>query len=281
MDPLRQSLPSTHPQLADPDPLRTGQPPVAPTAPASTARAEPGRANHVQSFTPHSPQGPALPHPTPERSGPPVSAGMLAFLRSNGQPFPTSEDGTPLYKQNDRAAGGNWGRTTLGKERTIGGRGCAMTSMAMAVSKLSGQTVTPQVLDAYLDAHGGYKGDALVWSKAGQAVQPSLQVKKHNQWDLAAIDTSLAEGRPVVLAVDYKPGASGGSLGTDHWVCLTRRDSADPSLYYANDPATGEEIAFRMQKEGSLRQVPTRPRQAIKGYRTSGEFVTLGHGGAP
>lgn len=281
MDPLRQSLPPTHPQLADPDSLHTGQPPLPPTAPASSTRAEPGRANHVQSFTSHSPHGSALPHPTPERAEPSVSAGTLAFLRSNGQPFPTSEDGTPLYKQNDRAPGGNWGRTTLGQQRTIGSRGCAMTSMAMALSKLSGQAITPLVLDSFLDAHGGYKGDALVWAKAGQAVHPSLHVQKHTHWDLAAIDGSLAEGRPVVLAVDYKPGSSGGSLGTDHWVCLTRRDSVDPSLYYANDPATGAQIAFRLQEDGSLRQVPTRPGQAVKGYRTSGEFVTLGHGGAP
>ncbi|XXF78503.1 C39 family peptidase [Myxococcaceae bacterium GXIMD 01537] len=275
--------------------------------PAATAE---GRgANLVEPFVPRPPPPPAR-RPAQGRDAPVMTAGSLAFTgkaprtagapasegarpgathtfsRTDGTPFPTSRDGTPRYKQNDREAGGNWGATLLGegaKALSIGLVGCAMSSVAMALSKLSGETLTPARLDAHLDTHEGYRRDAktgllsnsMMWAVAGTAVQPPIEVTRITQWDLGAIDASLAEGRPVVIGVDYKPGQSGGNQGTDHWVCLTSRDAEDPGLYHANDPTTGDEVWFRRQPDGTLKQVASRPDEVLTGYKSSGEYVVF------
>jgi hypothetical protein len=78
----------------------------------------------------------------------------------------------------------------------------------------------------------------------------------------------------VVLGVDYKDGASGGSLGTDHWVCLTRREPGPPELYFANDPANGQEIRFLRQPDGTLLEEKLNAGRAKK-CNSSGELVTF------
>jgi Peptidase_C39 like family len=251
--------------------------------------------NLVERFVAHATQ-PRAQQGAEERSGPAepaMTAGALAFagkarakpphtfLRSDGKPFPVSQDGTPLYKQNDRAEGGNWGGTKLGggaNATSIGRQGCALTAMAMALSKLTGQTLTPALLDAHLDAHNGYAKDSrgketdrLRWQVVGNAARPPVTVTRLKQGDLDSIRSSLDTGRPVVLGVDYRKDEK-----TDHWVCLTRRDPSDAALYYANDPATGREICFRQDEEGRLVQVPgPGDKPLARPYRSSGEFVTF------
>jgi hypothetical protein len=217
--------------------------------------------------------------------GPSITAGLLAlggavaapansFLRTNGVPFPTSSEGTPRYKQGDP----EWGSRLLGDgasvSRTISLRGCAMTSVAMALSKLSGETITPAVLDAFLDKKNGYDTNAIRWGVAGKVTQQPISLDKKTAWNLDTISAELAAGRPVVIGVDYKAGSSGGGLGTDHWVCLTRRESGPPELYCANDPASGEEIRFLRQPDGTLLEEKLNAGRAKK-CKSSGEFVTF------
>jgi LysM repeat protein len=90
-------------------------------------------------------------------------AGAAAPAAAGGHA--ASPDGTPLYRQGDAA----WGHTVLGHSRTISQAGCAMTSVAMAISKISGHRIDPGQLDSYLDQHHGYAGDALKWDTAAQA----------------------------------------------------------------------------------------------------------------
>lgn len=287
---ILQRILTLNPQIKDPNRIAKGAllrlPAV--TAQASQRQGEP-RNNRVEEFVCRAPMSPAYLPPraaVPKEQG--VTAGAFAcmgpptkatrsFLRTNGTPFSTSADGTPQYKQNDVEAGGNWGTRLLGDgatmPATIGSKGCAMTSVAMALSKLSGETITPAVLDGFLDAHEGYVGNGIQWSTAGKVMDPSISVRKTTTWSLDTLNQELDAGRPVVLGVDYRDGASGGKLGTDHWVCLTRRDK-ESGVYFANDPATGSEITFRRQADGTLLE------EALHGNRTqrcrsSGEFVTF------
>jgi len=181
-----------------------------------------------------------------------------------------SPDGTPLYRQGDAA----WGQTVLGHSRTISQAGCAMTSVAMAISKISGRSIDPAQLDRYLDQHHGYSGDALKWDTAAQAA--GLHGGKQ-AWSLQAVNRQLDAGRPVVVGVDYRTGGSGGSNGTDHWIAITARGQENGRpVYYANDPATGKQIKL-YENNGQLKQ------QDGKGYRTTGELVvfTGGRAAAP
>ncbi|HEX8705544.1 MAG TPA: C39 family peptidase [Myxococcaceae bacterium] len=287
---LRQIL-TLNPQIKDQNQIAQGatlQLPVAQQA--STGPAQPEqKTNLLEAFVSRfSTTLTSLAPRQAESGGAALTAGALAcmgtpamqaatFLRTNGVPFQTSPDGTPKYKQADYEAGGNWGARYLGEsadtQRTIASRGCAMTSVAMALSKLSGETITPAVLDAFLDAKNGYLGNAIKWDTAGKVTESRIAVAKTTAWNLDTVNAELAAGRPVVLGVDYKAGKSGGNLGTDHWVCLTRRDPTEPNRYFANDPATGTEISFLKQPNGKL--LEEQPPTHRKPYKSSGEFVTF------
>src|SRR3954469_364746 len=117
-------------------------------------------------------------------------------------PKPDADHGTPLYSQHDP----RWSHRTLGRHYTVGNAGCAMTAMAMAISKISGHPITPGQLDHWNDQHHGYFGDNLIWENAGRAGGLTAIRPK---FSLDAIDRNLKHGRPVVIGVDYKSGGIG------------------------------------------------------------------------
>jgi len=223
-------------------------------------------------FAPAAPSSPSAPA-QPAQPGPSAPTGWQPAARGTGtvdvfQPaartFATSADGTPLFKQSDA----DWGARRLGNSATISAAGCAMTSSAMAMSKILGETITPADLDAWLDTNHGYSGDALDWSRltAFKRLLPEL-----TPFSLANIDASLDAGRPVVLGVDYKPGSGGGANGTDHWVAVTGRTVApDGSVsYQANDPGTGNVITLKPDRAGRLVGDGV---GALGTYRSSGQL---------
>lgn len=177
------------------------------------------------------------------------------------QGIPHSEDGTPLFRQGDP----RWGRRQLGptSDTTIAAAGCAMTAMAMALSKVAGSTYTPLQLDTYLDVSEGYKGGAIVWDVAARIA--GFRAGKV-PWSRERVAAELADGRPVVVGVDYKPGSQGGKDGTDHWIVITA--TTDAELFSANDPATGEAILLKPREDGTLFGGP-------QGYVTTGQMVVL------
>ncbi|MFP2957563.1 transglycosylase SLT domain-containing protein [Myxococcus sp. 1LA] len=182
----------------------------------------------------------------------------------DGRQFPTSRDGTPMYKQGDP----QWGSRRLGTSSSLSAAGCAMTATAMAVSKITGKTINPGEMDAYLDRNNGYSGNALKWGSA--AAMGGLGAAKQ-AWKLDTINKQIDAGRPVVVGVDYKAGSGGGANGTDHWITITGRGTQNGKpVYYANDPATGKEITLNVQ--GS------RLSGGPQGYKTTGELVTFSGG---
>ncbi|WP_434384694.1 C39 family peptidase [Melittangium boletus] len=180
-------------------------------------------------------------------------------------------EGVPLFRQGDAA----WGQRILGKDRTIHGAGCAMTSVAMAISKISGQAINPGELDEYLDSHAGYsvsssgvQGNGLKWNVAAKS--RGLSASRWSSCQLSMIDKELSAGRPVVAGVDYKAGSDGGANGTDHWVTIVgKSQKGAESLYSAHDPATGAAFTFKAQGNQLVAL------DAINKYKTTGEVCTF------
>jgi len=198
-------------------------------------------------------------------SAPAPSTGSAGPVRdSNGRQYPTSADGTPMYRQGDS----EWGSRTLGSSSSLAAAGCAMTATSMAVSKITGKAINPGQMDAWLDKNGGYSGNGLIWGKA--ASMGGLGASKQ-AWNLDTINKQVDAGRPVVIGVDYKAGSNGGSNGTDHWITVTGRGKeGGKDVYYANDPATGKQITLK--PEGN------RLVGGPKSYKSTGELVTFSGG---
>ncbi|MDY7231355.1 glucosaminidase domain-containing protein [Hyalangium rubrum] len=203
--------------------------------------------------------------PSPEASAPATTAAKSGPAKDDdGRQFPTSRDGTPIYKQGDA----QWGGRTLGSSSSLAAAGCAMTSTAMAISKITGKVINPGELDQYLDKNGGYSGNGLIWGKAAQMA--GLGASKPG-WSFDNINKQIDAGRPVVIGVDYKAGSNGGANGTDHWITVTGRGTQNGKpVYYANDPATGKEIT--LTKDGN------RLTGGPQGYKSTGELVTFSGG---
>lgn len=240
-----QSLIAANPQIRNPDLIFAGQrihlPGGSSAAPAA------------QTTSPAGPTQPAAP-----------SSNGSGAVDANGRRYATSADGTPIFRQGDAA----WGARILGDDSSIASAGCAMTSVAMALSKISGRTITPAQLDAYLDKNGGYAGDGLIWGQAASMIGAGASKPG---WSLSAINGQIDAGRPVVIGVDYKAGSNGGSNGTDHWITITGRGTVNGRpVYYANDPATGQQI--------TLRQEGNRLVGGPKNYRSTGELVVFSGG---
>jgi predicted chitinase/LysM repeat protein len=207
------------------------------------------------------PSRPSSPAPAPSA---PSAPGRTGTSRDDdGRQFPTSADGTPIFRQGDP----QWGGRRLGTSSSLAAAGCAMTSTAMAMSKITGKVINPGELDAYLDKTGGYAGNGLKWDHA--AGMAGLSATK-NAWSLDTINKQIDAGRPVVIGVDYKAGSNGGANGTDHWITVTGRGKNGE--YFANDPATGKQITLQNQG-GRLVGGPSN-------YRSTGELVTF-QGGNP
>ncbi len=207
--------------------------------------------------------------PAPAAPSAPSAPAQAAAARGpvrddDGRKFPTSRDGTPMYRQGDP----QWGGRRLGTSSSLAAAGCAMTATAMAVSKITGKTINPGEMDAWLDSHGGYAGNGLIWGKAAQ--MGGLGAAKQ-AWNFNTINKQIDAGRPVVIGVDYKAGSNGGANGTDHWITITGRGrEGGKNVYYANDPATGKQI--------SLSQVGSRLVGGPKSYKSTGELVTFSGG---
>ncbi|WP_052420219.1 LysM peptidoglycan-binding domain-containing protein [Hyalangium minutum] len=194
------------------------------------------------------------------------------------QTFP-SRDGVPLFSQGDEAWGtrrlGGEGNVRAGSRGSIQAQGCAITASAMALSALSGRTITPREMDAYLDENKGYSGNAVKFSQVGGITggQPPITAqRKRGTLTADGIDQQLDAGRPVLIGVNWR---TDDVKTPDHWLTVTGRN-VDGS-YRANDPNGGREITLRQQGNAL---VSTQADGAPHDYRFSGQGVTFS-GGTP
>jgi LysM repeat protein len=214
----------TTPPLPVPKPVVKPKPkPVVKPAPVPV-----GRVVRPVVPAPKKPAPKPVPKPAPKPAPKPITG--------SGRTFPLSY-GVPVFKQNDPA----WGARMLAT-KSIGAKGCAVTSTAMVLSKLSGRIVTPAELDAYLDKSRGYSGNSIVWSVAARYVGTTYSGTE--QLSLSSLDRRLAAGKPVVISVAY----SANSNARDHWIAVTAKAAErGTTVYYANDPASGRPMTLTVR----------------------------------
>ena len=244
--------------ISNPNRINVGQKLVIPdkfdSAP-STASAWNSFSNGTSGSAPASASNSTSPSSSPTAA--PEANGQATA--SNGRTFPTSADGTPIFKQGDA----QWGSRTLGTGLSLSSHGCAVTSTAMALSKISGNVVDPGELDAFLDNNGGYDGNSIYWDKAAKMAGMSAKTGGMN---FDTLNQQLDAGRPVVIGVDHT-----GDGKTDHYVTLTGRNGNN---YSANDPATGKEMSFTLQNGQLVGQ------SGSKTYKSSDKMISFSGGNA-
>lgn len=148
----------------------------------------------------------------------------------------------PMFKQGDA----RWGANRMSNGKPLRSVGCAVTSMAMALSAATGKTITPGELNAEMLKRGGYdQNNDIVWGAAAKV--GGARATRTWSSDPGAIEHSLKAGKPVIIGVDYKNGN-----GTDHFVTITATgvDAKGQKVFLANDPATGDVVRFYPSPQG-------------------------------
>jgi hypothetical protein len=146
----------------------------------------------------------------------------------------------PHFGQADPA----WGSNALGTaDVTISAKGCAVSSLAMVLKYYGRSAVDPGVLDAWLDANGGYGGDtgnAVVWAKAltygeddPNATRLHWTATEAQATFAATLEEQIAADRPTIAHVDYGDDTDGAG---NHFVVVVGRTAEGE--FVMNDPAT-------------------------------------------
>jgi hypothetical protein len=188
--------------------------------------------------------------------------------------FPTS-DGFPLYRQGDKG----WRDQQIGtKDHTsnaadgnsLWSKGCALSSSAMMLSGMTGQTITPAMLDDHMKAAGAMSGNAINdWSAIGRACSPPVAVSREHGVTAAQLGAELARGNPVVIGVHY----SGTGGGTQHWIAVTGR--TEDGGFRASDPATGKAIVLHLGADGQLHGDSKISASATHAYTFTGDAAVF------
>ena len=150
--------------------------------------------------------------------------------------FHRVELAVPQLFQGDDKWSGDYLAATDG---TIGGEGCAITSIAM-IFKYYGIDTDPQRLNWFLDTNGGYTPEGWVYWEKAALIAPDRV--KHIYEDLPSyylIDSNLARGNPVIVKLKLRSGVT-------HFVVIAGKEGWD---YLIRDPATGGEKGIYPLKE--------------------------------
>jgi len=139
-----------------------------------------------------------------------------------------------LYQNDEK-----WKNAKLGNSsETIGGWGCLLTSVTMMLNGI-GYSETPESVNEKMKKAGGFQGAffipsmlAYVWPNAAYR---DMQPCESFPAPIAQIDTAVAEGKPVILQVDWNKQAG---IQT-HFVLVKEKKGNDYVLYdpykYAGD----------------------------------------------
>lgn len=120
-------------------------------------------------------------------------------------------------------------------KRTVGQAGCLLSSLVMAARAVTpNKKITVLGAQGLIDDASGFVGSSLKVPVACKALGMRLEERAEVRVD--AIEMDLAEGRPVIVGLDYKPGASSGFSDSDHF-CLAIE--IEGSRLHIIDPATG------------------------------------------
>lgn len=116
--------------------------------------------------------------------------------RENSEPLFLDTGGTVYYSQTDR----RWGNQLYGEEGTIGEAGCGPTCLAMVVSTLTDQSVTPADTAKWAAANGqrciGSGSYHSIIPEGGKSYHFNVQGADKTQTD--SVKKALSEGKLVV-----------------------------------------------------------------------------------
>jgi len=144
-----------------------------------------------------------------------------------------------LYQNDDK-----WKNTKLGNSsETIGGWGCLLTSTTMMLNGI-GYSETPETVNEKMKAAGGFQGAffipsvlPFVWPNCAYR---DMQPCESSPAPIAQIDAAIAQGKPVILQVDWNKQAG---IQT-HFVLVKEKKGDDYVLYdpykYGGDGPTKE-----------------------------------------
>ena len=120
-------------------------------------------------------------------------------------------------------------------KRTVAQAGCLLSCLVMCARAVTPQkTLTVMGAQAMIDDAAGFLGSSLRLSVAAKAL--GMVLEERAKLSIDAVRKSLDEGCPVILGVDYKPGASSGFSDADHFILAVEADAGTVRFV---DPATG------------------------------------------
>ena len=138
-----------------------------------------------------------------------------------------------------------WKSNLLGfdKTSTIGGYGCLLTSMTMCATNYGAANLTPASLNDKMKAIGGFQaGTAFIVGWMIGNVVPGMALDYRacsgSPAPLAEIDANLAQGRPVIIEVDWSPQAGVQT----HYMLVYGKEGNDYLVYdpYPFPTASGQ-----------------------------------------
>ncbi len=168
-----------------------------------------------------------------------------------GAPLSKEPPGPPPLSQLD------YPQVQLGTGRyTIGSSGCFLTSLTMATSLLhQRKDLDPVLANSLVKQNDGFSGSGLELSRAAPAlglrVLHRAEINDQNRSALdQRLDAALAAGKPVVMGVDFAPGASSGESDADHFILVYGQ--LGTNRYRALDPAGGVKVELERAADGTL-----------------------------
>ena len=145
----------------------------------------------------------------------------------------------------------DWTEDTMGQTSdTLGRYGCTVTSVANAISNVTGTLISPKQLNEKLGQVGGYTSRGwLIWSKVTEATDGAVRITVHDEPTHEGIAACMADGGYPVVKIKL-----GGVI--PHWVLLVGRKDGeyimrDPLVGVPDDPAIP--VSVRGNKIYSLR----------------------------
>jgi len=145
----------------------------------------------------------------------------------------------------------DWASDKMGQTTdTLGDYGCTVSSVANAISNVTGTEISPKILNENLGKVSGYTNRGwLIWSKVSQATQGAVQITVHDQPSQTAIEACMVGGGYPIVKIKL-----GGVV--PHWIMLVGRKNGE---YIMRDPLLGKPsdgplpISVRSKKIHSLR----------------------------
>jgi len=149
-----------------------------------------------------------------------------------------------------------WKSTLLGfdKTSTIGGYGCLLTSLSMCATQYGAADMTPSGLNDKMKNIGGFQaGTAFIMARMIGSVVPGMSVDYRacsgSPAPLAEIDANIAQGRPVIIEVDWSPQAGVQT----HYMVAYAKAGSDYQVYDPYPfPTTNGQIKLSASKYGQV-----------------------------